>query len=192
MTPPAIASIPAQSTGQDHPKPDALTRAALLAAAMLPWYAVLSGTYGLYFYILMIVPQAGGVLSGTAGEAAETTLFIVTLAATVPLAPLVLLAMPAGAIWAALRSPPTELFGLAARAGCIASMSLSFFYAAIITGVSVNSLANEGFSPLWQSGILADAAILLGGLAATWKAWRWLQKKQPSTQDARPTCQSAD
>ena len=180
MTSPAISSTPAKSTGQDHPKPDALTRASLLVAAMLPWCAVLSGTYGLYFYILMIVPQAGGVLGGTAGEVAETTLFIVTLSATVPLAPLVLLVMPAGAIWAALRGPPSGLLGLAARAGCIASMSLSFIYTAIITGVSVNSMANEGLRPLWQSGILGDAAILLGGLAATWKAWRWLQKKRPA------------
>ena len=184
MTSPAISNTPAKSTGQDHLKPDALTRAALLVAALLPWYAVLSGTYGLYFYILLIISQAGGLLSGTAGEVAETTLFIVTLAATVPLATLVLLAMPAGAMWAALRSPPTGLFGLAARAGCIASMSLSFVYAAIITGVSVNSLANEKFNPLWQSGILGDAAILLCGLAATWKAWRWLQKKQPSPRPA--------
>ena len=180
MTPPAIANTPPQSAGQDHPKPDALTRAALLAAALLPWYAVLSGTYGLYFYILLIFPQAGRVLSGTAGEAAETTLFIVTLTATVPLATLVLLAMPAGAIWAALSRPLGGLLCLAARAGCIASMSLSFVYAAIITGVSVNSQANEGFSPLWQSALLGDAAILLGGLAATWKAWRWLQKKPPA------------
>ena len=180
MTPPAIANNPAKSTGQEHPKPDALTRTALLAAAMLPWYAVLSGTYGLYFYILLIVPHAGGVLGGTAGEAAETALFIVTLAATFPLATLVLLAMPTGAIWAALRPSPSGLFGLAARAGCIASMSLSFIYAAIITGVSVNSLANEGFNPLWQSGLPGDAAMLLGGLAATWKAWRWLQKKPPT------------
>lgn len=180
MTSPATANTPAKSAGQDHPKPDALTRAALLVAAMLPWYAVLSGTYGLYFYILMIVPQAGRVLGGTAGEAAATTLFIATLAATVPLATLVLLAMPAGAIWAALRRPPNGLFGLAARAGCIASMSLSFIHAAIITGVSVNSLANEEFSPLWQSGLPGDAVILLGGLAATWKAWRWLEKKPPT------------
>ena len=167
MTSPAISNTPAKSAGQEHPKPDALTRAALLVAALLPWYAVLSGTYGLYFYILLTVPQAGRVLDGTAGEVAETTLFIATLAATVPLTILVLLAMPAGAIWAALRSPPTGLFGLAARAGCIASMSLSALYAAIITGVSVNSLANEGFNLVWRLGLLGNAAILLCGLLAT-------------------------
>ena len=98
MTSPAISNTPAKSTGQDHPKPGVLTRAALLAAAVLPWYAVLSGTYGLYFYILMIVPHVGGLLSGAAGEVAETTLFIATLSATVPLETLVSLAMPAGAI----------------------------------------------------------------------------------------------
>lgn len=154
--------------------PDALTRTALLIAAMLPWYALLSGTYGLYFYILLILPQAGRSLGGTAGATIETTLFIATLCAIAPLAALVLLAMPAGTIWAALRRPPTGLFSLTARAGCIASMSLSFIYTAIIAGVSANSLATEGLSPLWQSGLLGNAAILLGGMAATWKAWRWL------------------
>ena len=33
--------------------PTLLTRACLVGAALLPWFAVLSGTYGLYFYIVL-------------------------------------------------------------------------------------------------------------------------------------------
>ena len=59
----------------------------------------------------------------------------------VVLAALVVLAMPTGTIWAAWRRPPVDLPRRATRTGSIASLSLCALYAAIITGVSVNSLA---------------------------------------------------
>ena len=37
-----------------QPQPSATARIALLATAALPWYAMLSGIYGLYFYILLL------------------------------------------------------------------------------------------------------------------------------------------
>ena len=65
-------------------QPDIFTRACLLVAAALPWYAVFSGLFGLYFYVLLAVPQVGSLLGGTAGEAASVVLFAVTLAAAAP------------------------------------------------------------------------------------------------------------
>ena len=38
-------------------RPDALTRGCLLLAAALPWYAVASGVFGLYFYVRAIASQ---------------------------------------------------------------------------------------------------------------------------------------
>ena len=85
-------------------RPDIFTRACLLVAAALPWYAVFSGLFGLYFYVLLAVSQVGSLLGGTAGEVASVVLFAVTLAAALPLGLLLLLAMPAGLAWR--RFPP--------------------------------------------------------------------------------------
>ncbi len=45
-----------------------LTLGALAIAAALPWYAVFSGTYGLYFYVLVLAPEAGRVRRGCGGH----------------------------------------------------------------------------------------------------------------------------
>ena len=66
--------------------PTLLTRACLVVAALLPWFALFSGTYGLYFYILL-----AAVLS-------SPWLLIPLLVLAVPLAVLLLLIMPAGAV----------------------------------------------------------------------------------------------
>ena len=72
----------------------ALTRAALLTAAALPWFAVFSGTYGLYFYIL------------AAAMLLAEWMLIPLLVLAASLGVLLLFVMPAGTIYAALRRPP--------------------------------------------------------------------------------------
>ena len=106
-------------------RPDALTRGCLLLAAALPWYAVASGVFGLYFYVLLLAPMAGRVLDESAGELVADVLFAITLFVALPLALLLLLAMPAGLLWAAFRHPPRGVAGRVGRVGCVASMAFA-------------------------------------------------------------------
>ena len=162
------------STSPDN-RPDALTRGCLLLAAALPWYAVASGVYGLYFYSLLLVPIAGGLLEGSAREVVTGVLFAVTLAAALPLALLLLLAMPAGLLWAVFRRPLRGLAGRVGRVGCVASMAFAATYGGLIVLCYAIDLtqARTGFQ--WWAGWV-HAAVLLAGLAATWRAWRWLPR----------------
>ena len=152
-------------------RPDIFTRACLLVAAALPWYAVFSGLFGLYFYVLLAVSQVGSLLGGTAGEVASVVLFAVTLAAALPLGLLLLLAMPAGLACAAFRHSPRGLFGTAVRWSCVVSMAFAALHAAIIIAGYMGDLATRGFAEPWWSGLLNGVALLVG-LAATWRAWR--------------------
>ena len=157
-------------------QPDALTRVCLLGAAVVPWYAVASGVFGLYFYVLVLVPQVSRVLSGTSEEVATDALFAVTLFATLPLGLLLLLAVPAGLLLAAFGRPPGGLAGGTVRAGCVASMALSALYVAFIIVAYVTGLTQDGAAGVWWSGLL-HIAVLLCGLVATWRAWRWLRHR---------------
>ena len=74
-----------------NPEPSALMRACLVGAALLPWFAVFSGTYGLYFYILLAVTLL----------AQRLLISLLVLAASLA----VLLLLPAGAFRAALEYP---------------------------------------------------------------------------------------
>ena len=160
--------------GAKHVRPDILTRAALVLAAVLPWYAVFSGVYGLYSYILVAVTAVGEALGFAAGETASTVLFAVTLFSAIPLALLVLVALPVGAIWAAFRRPPQGLFGKAVRTGCFASMTFCVVYFLIIVGVEAYSITQEEAGGLRDPWTALHAVILQSGLMFTWKAWHWL------------------
>ncbi|MDE2715704.1 MAG: hypothetical protein OXI33_01645 [Chloroflexota bacterium] len=153
---------------------DALTRVSLLGAAALPWYAVASGIFGLYFYVLLLVPQVGRLLDGTAGNAVNDALFFAVLIAALPLALFLLLATPIGLVFAAFRHPPGGLAGTTVRCGCVVSMAFAALYAAIIIVACVNGLMQEGEVGVWWSGLL-HIAVLLCGMAATWRGWTWLR-----------------
>ena len=155
-------------------QPDALTRVCLLGATVVPWYAVASGVFGLYFYVLVLVPQVGRVLSGTSEEVATDALFAVTLFAALPLGLLLLLAVPAGLLLAAFGRPPGGLAGGTVRAGCVASMAFSALYVAFIIVAYVTGLTQDGAAEVWWSGLI-HIAVMLCGLGATWRAWRWLR-----------------
>ena len=147
-------------------RPDVLTRLCLLAAAVLPWYAVFSGVFGLYSYVLLLAQVPGRVLGGAVGESASDVLFVLALLAALPLGLLLLALAPAGLAWAAFRRPPAGLAVGVVRVGCVVQMALAAFYAGLIA---------LGFTGgLWQQGLL-HAVVLLCGLAATWRVWRWLR-----------------
>ena len=156
--------------------PDALTRTALLLTAALPWYALFSGIYGLYFYILVAVTATGEALGFAAGETLSTILFAVTLVAALPLALLVLVILPVGAVWAAFWRLPRGLLGKAVRTGCIASMAFCVVYFLIIVGVEAYSITQEEAGGLRDPWPALHALILLGGLVVTGRAWHWLRK----------------
>ena len=160
-----------------HAGPNTLTRATFLLAAAVPWYAVFSGVYGLYFYILVAVTAAGNLLGLAARETASSILFAVTLVAAIPLALLLLVVLPVGAVWAAFRRPPRGLFGKAVRGGCITSMGFCVVYFLIIISVKAYSVTQGNTLALLQDPWPAlHALILLGGLVVTAKAWHWLRK----------------
>ncbi len=71
-----------------------LTRARLVAAALLPWFALFSGTYGQFFYLV----PAAAVLA--------PWLPVLAMAIAAPLAALLLLILPVGALRAAMGRPP--------------------------------------------------------------------------------------
>ena len=134
-----------------------------------------SGVYGLYFYVLLLVPMAGGILEGSAQEVVTGVLFAVTLAAALPLAPLLLLAMPAGLLWAVFRHPLRGLPGRVVRGGCVISIAFAATYAALIVLGYVIDLSQDGTVFQWWLGWVHAAALLVG-VAAIWRSWRWLQR----------------
>lgn len=157
-------------------RPDAFTRVYLLGAAALPWYAVVSGNYALYAYVLLLVPQVGRALDGAAGMVTSDILFYATLIAILPLALLLLLAMPIGLLLAAFRHSPGGPAGRTVRGGCVVSMAFATFYAAIIIVAWVAGMIQEGEAGVWWLGLI-DATVLLCGMAATWRGWTWLRRQ---------------
>ena len=156
-------------------KPDVLTRVCFLVSAALPWYAVISGVYGLYFYVLLLVVGAGRILDGVAGRVVSDVLFAGTLWAGVALGALLLLVMPAGLVCAAFGCPPGGAIGIAVRCGCVASMVFAALYAAIFVAGWAGDYMGEVSAGPWWSG-LVQAAALLCGMAVTGQAWRWLRR----------------
>ena len=168
-----------------QPQPSATARIALLATAALPWYAMFSGTYGLYFYILLLA----GAASGITGETIAIMPFVVALLLVIPLSALLLLALPATTLWAACGQRLHPAARWLAVAGCIATMSLVFFYALIIIASGVISIIQSNADNAGEMLLyFSQALILVAGGCAAWKSWRWLRKDRnrgPETAQAR-------
>ncbi len=158
-----------------RPAPDGLTRSSLLFAAALPWYAVVSGVFALYFYILLLVPMAGRVLDGAFEKIATDILFALSLLAALPLGLLLLVVMPLCLMRATFRCPPGGIAGRLSRIGCIVSMILAALYTTLIVVGLFIDLAQSGGGILWWPG-QAHVVVLMCGLAATWRSWRWLSR----------------
>lgn len=143
--------------------PTLVTRACLVGAALLPWFAVFSGTFSLYFYVVL------------AATLLAEWLLIPVLVLAAPLAFLLLLIMPAGAIYAAVRRPPGGWAGRLTRGGCLASMGFAFVYSGVMAGVTVAEIIREGDGAVREPFLAWRIAVLMIGLWATWRAWRWLR-----------------
>lgn len=143
--------------------PTLLTRVCLVGAALLPWIAVFSGTYGLYFYVVL------------AATLLAPWLLIPALVLAAPLAVLLLLLMPAGAVYAAVRRRPQGWAGRLTRAGCVVSMGFAVAYGGLMVAVGVAPELGNGvvesrvFYLTWRVGSLVI------GFLASWRAWRWLK-----------------
>lgn len=147
-------------------EPTLVTRACLVGAALLPWLAVFSGTFGLYFYVVL------------AATLLAEWLLIPVLVLAAPLAVLLLLIMPAGVVYAAFRRPPAGWAGRLTRGGCLVSMGFAVVYAGLMAGVTVTEIFREGASAVWEPSMAWRIAVLLLGLWATWRAWRWLRRQR--------------
>ncbi len=123
----------------------------------------------MYFYALLLA-AAGDVLG--VGD----LVFVVLLALALPLAALLLFVMPAGAMYAAFRRPPGGWAGRLARAGCLVSMGFAVVYAGLMVAVTVDWFLQEGVEELWEPFLLWRVAVLIFGLWATWRSWRWLRR----------------
>ena len=145
-------------------KPTLFIRGALVCAALLPWFAVFSGTYGLYFFIVLAVSFLA------------PWFFIPLLTLALPLAVLLLLVMPVGVIYAALRGPPGGWAGRLTRAGCLASVGFALVYAGLMAVMTAAWFLWEEDGGIWEPFLLWRAAVLLFGLWATWRAWGWLRQ----------------
>ena len=151
--------------GRKDRSPGALTRAALLTAAALPWFAVFSGTYGLYFYILV------------AAMLLAELLVIPMLVLAALLGVLLLLVMPAGTIYAALRRPPAGWAGRLTRAGYLVSMGFALMYSSLMAVMLVVWFLQEGVDDSWGPFMAWRIVVMVIGLWATWRAWRWLRRQ---------------
>ena len=152
----------------------ALTRAALLTVAALPWIAVFSGTYGLYFYILVAAMLLAEWLS--IPLLAELLVMpLLVLAAS--LGVLLLFVMPAGTIYAALRRPPAGWAGRLTRAGCLVSMGFALMYSSLMAVMLAVWFLQEGVDDSWGPFLAWRIVVMVIGLWATWRAWRWLRRR---------------
>ena len=129
--------------------------------------------------------MAGGILEGPAQEVVTGVLFGFTLAAALPLALLLLLAMPAGLLWAVLRHPRCGLPMRVVKGGCVASMAFAATYAALIVLSNVIDLTQDRALFQWWLGWVHAAALLVG-LLATGQVWRWLHRLNQSRVSSHP------
>lgn len=135
-------------------RPDIFTRACLVVAAVLPWYAMASGVVGLYFYILVLAGWGGDFLGksfrgGAYEEAIADALVTSTLLASFPLGGLLLFVMPSGLLWAVVKYRPGGWPGLVTRAGCLVSMALALLYASLLLVGLVTDLSQGGTRGVW-------------------------------------------
>ena len=147
-----------------NPAPSALTRACLVGAALLPWFALLSGIYGLYFYVVL------------AATLLAQWLFIPALVLAAPLAVLLLMIMPAGVIYTAVGRRPQGWAGRLPRAGCLVSMGFAVTYGSLVFAIGVGPGLGNGAVEGWSFSLIWRVGSLIIGLLATWRAWRWLRR----------------
>ena len=138
-------------------------RACLVVAALLPWFALFSGTYGPYFYAML------------AATLLAPWLLIPALVLSVPVAVLLLLIMPVGAVYAAVRPPPQGWAGRLTRAGCLVSMGFAVAYGGLMVAIPAVPVFGDDTVVGWDFSLTWRAVSLVIGLLATWRAWRWLR-----------------
>lgn len=157
-------------------------RAALLYAAALPWYSVFSGAFGMYFFLLLAAVWVGRVVPGPVGDRLSDVVFVFMWTAVLPLAALLLPALPACLVRALFRGPPAGFFGQVGQIACLTSMFFSGAYFSIMLGIVVFSLvagepaSEPGYGyriPSWWPYL--NLVVLPVGFLATWRAWRWLR-----------------
>ena len=165
MRPSTEETQAAADGGRKDRSTGALTRAALLTAAALPWFAVFSGTYGLYFYILV------------AAMLLAEWMLIPLLVLAALLGVLLLLIMPAGTICAALRRPPAGWAGRLTRAGCLVSMGFALMYSSLMVVMLAVWFLQEGVDDSWGPFMAWRIVVLVIGLWVTWRAWRRLCRR---------------
>ena len=137
-----------------------------MCAALLPWFAIFSGTYGLYFYVVLFAVML------------TPRLLIPLLVLAAPLAMLLLVLLPAGVIYAAVRCPPSGWSGRLTRAGCLASMGFTIVYTGLMVAMTVVWFLSKGVDARWEPFMAWRIAVLVFGLWATWRAWRWLRRRR--------------
>ena len=94
----------------------------------------------------------------------------------VPLAVLLLLIMPAGAVYAAVRRPLQGWLGWLTRVGCLVSMGFAVAYGGLMMAIAVAPVFVDGVVEGWDFSLTWRVGILVVGLLATWRAWRWLRR----------------
>ena len=144
-------------------RPTLLTRACLAVAALLPSFALFSGTYGLYFYVVL------------AATLLAQWLLIPALVLGAFLAALLLLVMPAGAVFAAVRRTPQGWLGRLTRAGCLFSMGFALGYGGLMVVIATVPAFGDGAGETFDLWLLWRAGALAVGFGATWRAWWWLR-----------------
>ena len=143
--------------------PRLVNRACLVGAALLPWFAVFSGTYGLYFYVVL------------AATLLLPWLLIPVLLLAVPLAVLLLLVMPVGTVYAAVCHAPQGWLGRLTGAGCLLSMIFAVGYGGLMVVIAAAPAFADGAGETFDLWLLWRAGVLAVGFGATWRAWRWLR-----------------
>lgn len=134
-----------------------------MGAALLPWFAVFSGTYGLYFYVVLAVTLVA------------QWLLIPALVLAAFLAALLLLFMPAGACRAALGHPLAGWADRLTKAGCVVSMIFAVAYAGLMGVIAVALAFAAGAAETLDFSLSWRVGGLVIGFLATWRAWWWLR-----------------
>ncbi len=140
------------------------TGVCLVGAALLPWFALFSGNYGLYCYVVLVAAVLAPWLQ------------VLAMVLAAPLAALPLLILPVGALRAVMERPPCRWFGRLTPVGCLVSMGFAIVYGGLMMVIGLAPTLVDGaaeafdLSLSWRAGGLA-----VGGLAT----WRWLRRQMP-------------
>ena len=145
-------------------RPGFLTGACLVGAALLPTFALFSGTYGLYFYVVLVATLL------------LPWLLIPVLLLAVPLAVLLLLIMPVGTVYATVCRPPQGWVGRLTRVGCLFSMVFALGYGGLMVVIAAAPAFADAASESFDLWLLWRAGVLAAGFGATWRAWMWLRR----------------